>query len=294
MAGGYSTSLREGLAITDEVIALDTLTGEWHDLPSSPVRWTHGALAGNGGAVFLLGGHEDVHAMPSGQAFVLELGAETWVALPAMPPGFERGAAGVLVSPPFVYLFGGANAVGPLATNLRFDLIARTWSRRLPDLPTARSHPAVTELDDGTIVIAGGLDDANRPLGDVWRLLPDFVTPPEDQLWKLGDPMPTDRGGCAYGTAFGALLCAGGEAGAVALDVVERYDPDGAVVGGEAIEQWSELPRMPEPRAGAQGVAIGGRLYVVGGSVTRAFEPTDSVLEFSYVDTLGAGSLGSR
>jgi hypothetical protein len=286
VAGGYSTSLREGLEITDEVIAFNTLTGTWEELPNLDVRWTHGQLAGNGGILYMLGGHEDANSTARGESFVLELGAEAWEPLPAMPEGLERGAAGVLVSPPYVYLFGGATRTGTLASNLQFDMVTRTWSRLFPDLPLARSHPAVMELFDGTIVVAGGVDDGNRPLGDVWRLVPDFVTPPEEQLWQVGAAMPTNRGGCAYGTAFGALLCAGGEAGTEALATVERYDPDGAIIDDKAAEEWTELEAMPEPRAGAQGAVIGGQLYVVGGSLTRMFEPTDSMLVLAYVDSL--------
>ncbi|MEO8699784.1 MAG: kelch repeat-containing protein [Kofleriaceae bacterium] len=284
IAGGYSTSLREGLMTTNEVIAYDTLAGTFEDLPPLDVSWSHGQLAGNGGILYMLGGHEDASANASGQSFVLPLGGEAWEAIEPMPEGLERGAAGVLVSPPYIYLFGGANRMGPLASNLQFDTVTRTWSRLFPDLPTARSHPAVMETFDGTVVIAGGLDDANRPLGDVWQLPPDFVTPPEDQLWQLAEPMPTNRGGCAYGTAFGALLCAGGEAGIEALDTVEKYDPDGAIVDDVPVDQWTELEPMPEPRAGAQGTVIGGSLYVVGGSLSRMFEPTDSILVLAYVE----------
>ena len=41
VAGGISTSLAEGLAITPEVIAFDTLAGTWDSLPDLPVAWTH-------------------------------------------------------------------------------------------------------------------------------------------------------------------------------------------------------------------------------------------------------------
>jgi len=308
IAGGYATSLREGLEITDEVLVLDTLAPEpeqqWTQLPPLPVRWTHGALVGTGNTLFLLGGHEDVNGTARGEVFMLELVDDAtkreWIPLEPMPVGLERGGAGVVVVPPFVYLLGGANATGPLATNLRFDMIAArdglvstlAWSRLLPDLPLARSHPAAMELY-GDLFVAGGLDDANRPLGDVWRLSLDD-NPVEQKLWRPGEPMITSRGGCAYGRAFGALLCAGGEAGPVAVSVVERYDPDGKVVDGEVLDEWTTLPEMPEPRAGIQGAVIGGKLYVVGGSQSLMFEPTDSVLVFSVVDTIDTPRLGSN
>jgi len=309
IAGGYSSSMREGLKITNEVIMFDTLattpSEQWENLPRLPVRWTHGALVGTGNTLFMLGGHEDVNGTASGRVFMLELrdGSKLeweWVELEPMPVGLERGGAGVVVVPPFVYLLGGANATGPLATNLRFDMIAArdglvstlAWSRLLPDLPLGRSHPAAMELY-GDLFVAGGLDDANRPLGDVWRL-PLDDNPVEQKLWRPGEPMITSRGGCAYGKAFGALLCAGGEAGPVAVSVVERYDPDGKVVDGAVVDEWTARPEMPEPRAGMQGAVIGGKLYVVGGSQSLMFEPTDSVLVFSVVDTIDTPRLGSN
>jgi N-acetylneuraminic acid mutarotase len=278
VVGGYS----DGFEITDETLRYDPLVDAWDEtLPPAPVKWTHAALAGVGGALYLLGGHETPDADARGEAFVLEPGATEWTALPAMPAGEERGAAGVIVAPPFVYLFGGANRTGALETNLRFDLISRTWSRVLPDLPTPRSHAAVMQREDGTFILAGGLDFANRPLGDLWRLTPGA------NLWRIGATMPTRRGGCAYGAFGGALVCAGGESGAAALDVVERYDPDGNL-GGDfgSRELWTTLPAMPEPRAGAPGAVVSNRLYVVGGARAREFVPVDSVLVLDYIAAL--------
>lgn len=289
IAGGFSTSQDEGLEITDEVLVLDTLTGAWRALPPTPVRWTHAALAAVGATLYLLGGLEDVAGTASGQAFVLPPGADAWQELPAMPT--PRGAAAVLVAPPLIYLIGGIDGTTPFASVLAFDTIDRTWLvDPLPPLPLARSHAAAMRQADGTIIVAGGLDDALRPLGDVWRLHPTA----DGLAWEPAEPMPVRRGGCAYGTAFGALVCAGGEAGSVALDVAERYDPAGLVIDDEAVDVWSELPPMPEARAGARGATIGGKLFVVGGSRSLAFEPTGSILVLSFVDTIDQPGLGSN
>lgn len=283
VAGGYETGLTEGLAITDEVLVLDTLDGTWRSLPPAPVRWTHAQLAAIGGSLYLLGGHEDPDGTASGRAFVLPPGGAAWEELPPMPS--PRGAAAVIVSRPFIFLFGGADATGPLASVLAFDILDRTWvADALPPLPTPRSHAAVMEQVDGTFIVAGGLGISNQPLGDVWRLRP---TPdPADLAWAPAEAMPSNRGGCVFGTAYGALVCAGGEAGAAALDVVERFDPDGLVVDGMAVGEWRALPAMPEARAGAQGAMIGGQLYVVGGSRSLMYEPTSTVFVFAFVDSI--------
>ncbi|HWU90860.1 MAG TPA: kelch repeat-containing protein, partial [Kofleriaceae bacterium] len=231
VAGGFSTSAQEGLAITREVIALDTLTGAWTSLPELPVAWTHGALAAVGGTLYLLGGLEGGSFIAHGEAFALDLGADAWRPLPALPAGQERGAAAVVASPPHIFLLGGATSSGALASVLDFNVSTATWSR-LPDLPTARSHAAAMRTGDGTLIVAGGLADGTSiPLGDVYAL------PLGATVWQLRESMPTRRGGCAYGHVQGSLVCAGGEAGAAVLRAAEAYDPN--------TNAWRPLPDLP-------------------------------------------------
>jgi hypothetical protein len=299
IAGGFSTSFTEGLELTDEVLVLDTLatntpTGGWSTLPPLPVRWHHGALAASGGALYMLGGFEDANAHARGESFVLELGATEWTPLPAMPDLQARGGAGVVAVPGHIYLLGGSNASGPLASCLDFDVIDRMWKPLTHlvngvevevELPTPRSHVAAMQAQDGSLVIAGGLDDANRALGDTYRLPLDSAT------WELRAPM-TRRGGCAYGVVFGSLVCAGGEVDSTVTSVVERYDP--RAEAGSPADMWIALPELPEPRGGTQGAVIGATLYVPGGSKTRTFEPESSLFVLPLADTFAARGLGSN
>ncbi|MEJ7599505.1 MAG: kelch repeat-containing protein [Kofleriaceae bacterium] len=87
LAGGISTSAQEGLAITPEVLQLDTLTGAWSQLPDAPVAWTHSAIAGIGTTLYLLGGLEGPSFLPRGDVYALDLNAEQWRPLAPMPPG---------------------------------------------------------------------------------------------------------------------------------------------------------------------------------------------------------------
>jgi N-acetylneuraminic acid mutarotase len=269
IAGGFSASMTEGLPITTQVLTYDTLLDEWGALPDAPVAWTHANIAAVGGVVFLLGGLDGTGFVAIGDSYVLEAEATEWTPLPPMPPGEARGASAVVVSGGHIFLFGGASTSGVLANSLDFDIATRSWSVMPVDLPTARSHAAATRRFDGTFFLAGGLGDLTsaRPLGDVYAL------PQDGTVWELREPMPTPRGGCAYGTAFGQLFCAGGEAGLEALDVVEIYDTNRNV--------WTTATPMPEPRAGARGTVVGSRLYVPGGSSTLDFEPTDSLFVFT-------------
>lgn len=273
VAGGFSTSAREGLEITREVIELDTLAGMWRALPELPVAWTHAQLAASGGTLYLLGGLEGQAFTPRGEAYALDPDAGAWRDLPPLPPGQERGAAAVVVAPPHAYLIGGAAAgTAALATVLDYNLATSTWTQ-LPDLPSPRSHAAAMRLPDGTLIVAGGLaHETGAPLDEVYAL------PFGAAAWEPRRPMPTARGGCAHGVALGRLICAGGEAGSSALRVVEAYDPIG--------DAWISLPEAPVARAGAQGAVIGQQLYIPGGAGALVFEPESTVLVFSLIDAL--------
>jgi len=264
-------------AITNEVLAYDTLADTWEQLPDAPVAWTHANLAGNGGALFLLGGLE-ASFVPRGDCFVLEVGAADWTALPSMPDGQARGAAAVVVGQGHVFLLGGAGApedtagTGLFANTLDFDLTKRTWSvAPFPDIPLARSHAAAMRTQAGTFVIAGG-QGVTGVLGDVQQLV--FGA----SAWRPGAQMSVPRAGCAYGVAFGQLLCAGGDDGTTPLALVESYNP--TIVGGE-VGRWTVRSDLPEQRTGSRGTTVAQRLYVPGGSASLAFAPTDMVFVYS-------------
>lgn len=309
--GGFDTALTEGLHITTEVDVLDTsvplAAQTWSQLPASPRAWTHVQLASSGAILYLLGGLSGVDYVAAGDAFALNTGAGSaaWTPLASLPAGLERGSAAVIVAPPRIYLLGGAGTNAALATNLYYDIVMDAWcpgpacsaDQQLPDLPGARSHPAGMRLADGTLVLVGGLAtlDATQPAADVWWL-------PVDQQnaaghWVPKTPMPRARGGCASGTLGGRLVCAGGEAGAAALHVVQAYEPqlDATPLDPRFGPPWTDLPDLPAARAGAQGAAIGQRLFVPGGAEELQYVPLDTLFVFDLLDAdTGSGShLGS-
>ena len=261
VVGGYDDAIQ----VVAAGFALDLATDTWSALPDAPVVWTHAALVGHGGALYLLGGLEGTTFIPRGDAFLLDAAATGWTPLPAMPAGTERGAAAVVAGAARIYVIGGATDTAAVATVLAFDVATRAWTS-LPDLPAPRSHPAAIALADDTLIVAGGLEglDAREPRADVWALAPGAPA------WTPRAPMPTPRGGCASG-AVGAstLVCAGGEAGTTALAVTEAYDA--------AADAWRSLPPMPQARAGTRGAVIGAALYVPGGASRLVFDPEASL-----------------
>lgn len=272
---GGADQVAPSLHVTPDVLALDLLAGVWTELPPAPVAWTHANVASSAATLYLLGGLEGDAGVARGDAYALDLtlpGA-AWRPLSPMPAGAERGAAAVVVSPPHVFLLGGASSTGAVATSLAYNFSDDTWAF-LPALPSPRAHAAAMRMFDGTLIVAGGLRalDGSGPLDEVWAL------PPRASEWQPRAAMPRARGGCAYGAVFGQLVCAGGEDGVAALAAVDSYDPVNDV--------WTTLPDLPAPRTDTQGAAIGSRLFVPGGSSSLVPEVTATVFVLSLFDAL--------
>jgi N-acetylneuraminic acid mutarotase len=270
VAGGFDTSIGEGLHTSMVVDVLDSQTDTWlAPLPPLPVAWTHIDLASSGGTLYLLGGLESAQFRARGETFALDADATAWRPLATMPVGFERGAAGVVATATHIYLLGGASTTDAIATCLDYDIAADRWSE-LPALPLPRSHPAAMQTSDGTLLVAAGLQslDSTQPLGDVLALAPGAAS------WQRRDAVLASlRGGCAYGVLGGELVCAGGEAARSALHVVDSYDP--------ATDRWRSLDALPADRAGTQGAAIGTRFFVPGGAAKLVYEPTDTLFVYT-------------
>ena len=289
--------------ITGEVDTLDTIdpAATWDaSLPPLPEQWTHMQVASIGTRVYILGGLAGGFSgndyVAHGETFVLETSdpVPAWQALTPIPSGFERGSAGVVVAAPRVFLLGGATSSSPdpragaLADSLVYDTQADTWcvpgacADALPDLPAPRSHPAAMREQDGTLIVAGGLSTlfSIDAVADVFWLLPQTTG------WIAKTPMPDIRGGCAYGTIGGRLVCAGGEepcagGGACALIGAVAYEPyedDGSH------DPWCTLANLPTFRGGTQGGVAGDRLFVPGGAEQIALLPQDTLFEYSTAD----------
>ncbi|MDB4959514.1 MAG: kelch repeat-containing protein [Myxococcales bacterium] len=293
-AAGFDTRVD----VFDTLCTADPPTLCWnaHPLPPAPVARTHIQLAGIGQTLYLLGGLEGPQFIARGDSYKLDtlVTPLVWQPIASMPAGLERGSAAIVISPPRIYLFGGASTTAALASNIFYDIELNAWcpgaacppSEQLPDLPEPRSHPAAMRRIDGSFVVVGGLATlfADSARDNVWILTPTTTNPLMWNPWQISThPMPTPRGGCAYGVLQGRLVCAGGEAGTSALAVTEAYDPN-IDVPNSATSPWTTLEPIPSPRAGTQGAAIGQRLFVPGGAAALAFEPLDTLWVFSPLD----------
>lgn len=279
VAGGFYQSEADGLGITTDVIEYDMFAppgSKWRALRSAPVAWTHTNLASASATLYLLGGAEGTDFIPRGEAFALDTDRDNpqWRSLSPIPAAYEpRSAAGIVVAAPFIYLVGGSTQTDAVASVIAYNFSNDVWTR-LPDLPAKRSHPAAMRTPDGTLIVAGGLESiySDSARDDVWAL------PLGASQWQTRSSMRQARGGCAYGVVLGQLVCAGGEAGTIALSSVEYYDPFADV--------WATLDDMPDARAGTQGAVVGGRLFVPGGARTLTFSPTNTLFAFSFLESL--------
>jgi N-acetylneuraminic acid mutarotase len=297
VVGGFDTDQAAGLDVTKRADLLDTLVTPmvWSQLPDAPVARHHVQLAAIGTTLYLLGGldgtPDGMNDYPArGDSYALDTGDMNpqWRAIAAMPAGYERGSAAVVVAPPRIYLFGGAATTDAVASNIFYDTSTDTWcpgpacgTAQLPDLPAKRSHPAAMRRVDGTFVVVGGLSGlaSDTAQSDV------YVLPTAQQMpsgaWTTATPMPVQRGGCAYGVIQSKLICAGGEAGTSALTYTQSYDP--------ILDVWTVLDFMPMPTAGTLGAVIGEKLYVPGGARELIFEPTTTLFIFSPLDQPPSG-----
>jgi N-acetylneuraminic acid mutarotase len=156
-----------------------------------------------------------------------------------------------------LYVIGGevsstgvANQGIYIANVYAFDPATGMWTEKAP-MPTARSAGAAAVVD-GKIYVAGGRPPRGHdfavydPATDTWTVLPD---------------VPTQRNHLAVAAVDGKVYVVGGRfgggVGSEMTGIVEVYDP--------AAGTWSRAASMPTVRAGINGIAARGCIYVFGG-----------------------------
>lgn len=216
-----------------------------------------------------------------------------------MPVAHSEFAAAVIETT--IYVVGGFGAGNRLD---RYDTVTGEW-RQLADLPEAIHHPGVAALDGLVYVAGGydvnehtvtGAVWSYDPTTDDWRRRADLPTPRgalglvalDGWLWAIGgardhlggpvsgavefyDPavdgwasragMLTPREHLAVVAEGGLIYAIGGrsngdegDAFAAANEVYHPHD-----------DRWDTLAPLPVPRGGLTGVAVAGRVVVLGG-----------------------------
>jgi N-acetylneuraminic acid mutarotase len=223
----------------DSVEVLDTSTGRWRladvVLPEGLAAFEAVAVDE---AIYVFGGL-DAASRASDFAAVLDTATGRWQRLPPLP--VARYAHTVTLHEGRVYVIGGEGRRGRVARVDVFDPNTETWSTGAP-MPHARgSHDAVS---DGRVlyVLGGWRDGAASALVHTYD--------PRAGRWARAEPLPVpvSRAGAAF--ADGRLWVSWHEHSFV-LDTT----------GGT----WAEANPLTVPRHGLGYVAVGNRIYGVGG-----------------------------
>lgn len=183
-----------------------------------------------------------------------------WAAFdPLTTPRWQMGMASDSGT---LYLVGGADATGPVATVEAYNVALRdasvagqaaAWLPRAP-LPEARTRLAVAVLDGKLYAIGGERDGVPLATASVYD--------PATNAWAALPSLPEPRASLAAAGANGKLYVLGGTAGGgvaapPGLATLSIYDP--------ATRQWTAGAPLPTPRSGLAAVALGGKIYALGG-----------------------------
>lgn len=230
----------------------DTDTRKWSDCPDLPRALHHVAMAAGDDRVFASGGYASLpfNIDQNGAVFVLEEGAERWVEFVSLP--HPLGQHTMSYHDGALWLVGGEDGEGTLATVWRLDLTTREWSRKAP-MDNARHSHAVA-LDGEALYVSGGRSDQfGSQSASAERY--DFA----DNVWATLPDMPEPLAGHGSAVIGGHLHVYGGENLTKGI-VDDRHD----VLDLETSE-WTSGPPLPEPRHGFASAEVGGTIWVLGG-----------------------------
>jgi N-acetylneuraminic acid mutarotase len=164
-----------------------------------------------------------------------------------------------------VYIFGGfvPPRIQATARIDVYDPASRTWTRK-QDMPLAVTHANAAVIQD-TVWLAGGfVGNSPGPATDkVYRY------DPQHDSWSQGPSLPEPRAGGALTNLDGTLHYFGGWK-------ADRNTDSGAHwVLERGASRWQSASPLPHPRGHLGGLALGGRVYAVGGCVGHDPVPLD-------------------
>ncbi|MFT4540487.1 MAG: hypothetical protein ACI841_002129 [Planctomycetota bacterium] len=258
-----------GLNTYDTVEMLNPISNIWSTRTSMPTQKSGMAAAvsnnGSGQRSYLAGGSLGGNGTTIFWEFD-NIGNSWNTSLPQLPQ--PRTYASAATGPNgFVYVFGGYDDVFPYFQNsvFCFDPVAgiwntdTSWSYSIPNMPNRRQKSVAATSCDGLIYVVGGGNssdllamDVYDPTGNVWLTNnPITLTP-----WA---PLPAPR----YLEVTGAigrdnrLYLIGGDGYPYETGVVDVYDP--------ITNSWGSGTPEPTTRNGQAAVALGSRVFAVGG-----------------------------
>ena len=206
-----------------------------------------------------------------------------WKRLPSMPTARGEVVAGVLEDK--VYVIGGIDGFGRSTGIVEvFDAKSKAWSSFTP-VPEKLHHALAATLDNKLYVI-GGLSGLNfNPLNKIW------VLDEKEQEWKELADLPEAIGaGAAVAFAPGGnekssearIYVFGGSTEGGLSEKTFAYNP--------VKNEWKVMKPIPTPREHLAAVAVGDKIYVVGGreqSLKRNLDVLEIFIPEKNVWTVG-------
>jgi N-acetylneuraminic acid mutarotase len=246
--GGGGASAEPSVAASPAPTPLPAGWTRLADLPAGAAKFGLTAL---GGKLYLAGGYDTRSAV-----IVYDIASNTWSATNPMPRGSDNLVAMAVGSR--IYAVGGE-----ASTSLQvFEPASARWTAG-PALPGPRFASAGAVVGE-RLFLAGGWNVSNSASASLASQDAfDIAT----QTWSATAAMPTPRNAAGAAVIDGKVHVVGGRSPGIratdqtSLATLEVYDP--------ATNTWVAGTPLPTARASLAVVALGGRLYSMGGEAAR-------------------------
>jgi N-acetylneuraminic acid mutarotase len=275
-----------------------TSMGTWQSRAGMLSARTWAGASEAGGKIYVFGGLGSANPMGSVEEY--NPTTDTWQSRANMPTA-RKGPVAVTANNGKIYVIGGADSSHNYVNTVEeYDPLTDTWQSRA-NTPVALGFMSAVAADNGKIYTFGGVGNGivstvleYAPEGDTWRIRTNMPTArystaaasangkiyvfggqrddgvivstveqydPETDAWATRTNMPTPR--CQSGAALASngriYVIGGGTCGNDIYNTVEEYDP--------LADAWRTETSMPTARQYPRAVAVGDKIYAIGGDI---------------------------
>ena len=226
---------------------------------------TNLAAASDGKLLYAVGGSNGNTDLATVEAY--DPAAKTWTTMAPLPE--PRSDLGMAITDGRLVVVGGVSSGQVLKSVDAFDLMAKTWAG-LPDMQTARHGMAVAAVEKSVYAIGGSTNAGDTQVtsaAEELALPPRRVQPAAH--WHFLPEAPHPRLEMAWAVLDDKIWIMGGLRNGVALNTVERYDPQTGF--------WRAGPSLPIALHHAMAVTYRGEVVVIGGAIGSADDASNKV-----------------
>lgn len=238
-----------------------TLPAGWTKLADMPAGVAKFGVAAVAGKIVVAGGYDTRRGV-----MVYDIASNTWSTGAALPRGSDNLAA--VAAGDKVYAIGGEAGTAVQV----YDPATAAWSAG-PALPGIRFAAAAAVLGN-RIHVAGGWNANNAASAS---LASTVVFDPGTQAWTSGADLITARNAAGAAVIDDRLYVVGGRSPGIRAN--DQQSLASVEVYTAAANRWSAGVALPAARASLAVVALGGKLYALGGETTSG-TVSDAVARF--------------